>query len=195
MTTDAVRGDTWRLLYRAIVGASKRAPFRTPETEGQGVQAVLRELEAHYGGIRAAARATGVPLSTWGFWRAGVRKPKPGRLDALRPFQRRARVPLSRERWMRKTTSQIGLHLTLAVSNDSRERKIIITGWREVPLVRTMRDDILNAFFAMNGTRAVEIIENALDGGVHHDTDIEEIYDIRWFKTRAEALRWQRTLS
>lgn len=194
MTSDTVQAQTWRLLYAAIVGRSRRAPLRTPDTEGQGVTGVLRELEAHYGGIRAAARATGVPLSTWGFWRAGVRKPKPGRLEALRPFQRRARVAASREKWMRRTTSQIGLHLTLTVSRDTRERKIIITGWREVPLVRTMRDDILNAFFAMNGTRAVEIIEDALNGGIHHDTDIEEIFDIRWFKTRAEALSWQRTI-
>lgn len=193
MTSQAVIGHTWLLLYRAIVGPNKRpASDRTPETEGGDLPALLRQLETRYGTQRAAADAFGIPVSTWGFWKAGKRRPKPDRMDALRAAQRRARVPAVREKWLRSDQSHIGLHLILTVSADSRERKIIITGWRESEGARGMRNRIMDAFFAMDGSAAVDEIESALNAGVDHDTDIDEIYDVRWFKTKAEAERWRR---
>jgi hypothetical protein len=195
VTSERVAGATWRLLYRAIVGPSKRpAALRRPDSEDGSVTGMVRELEAHYGSPKAAAQASNVPRSTWGFWKVGTRRPKADRIDALRRVQRRSRVTAIRERWMRSEESQIGLHLHFRVSRDTRERKIIITGWRESATVRGMRDDILDAFFAMDGSRAVEVIENALSSGVNGDSEIEDIHDIRWFKTRAEALLWQRII-
>lgn len=195
-TSAAVVNRAWKLLYRAIVGPNKRpASLRSPDTEGGSVRSVVRELEARYGSPKAAAEAANVPRSTWGFWKAGVRAPKADRMAGLRRVQRRTRVPSVREKWLRRSEqdgSHIGVHLIFQVSKDVRDRKIIITGWREASGVRGMQGRIMDAFFAMDGRRAVEIIEDALSAGVNGDSHIEEIFDIRWFKTRAEALNWQR---
>jgi hypothetical protein len=182
---------TWELLYRAIIGHDTQpASLRRPQTEDGSVQNMIAELRARFGTDKAAAAAAQVPRSTWGFWKAGVRRPKPGRMDTLRAFQRRSRVPADRARWLPSPESQIGLHLIFRVSNDERERKIIITGWRDTPRVIGMQRRIMNHFYAMDGSSAVDEIVDALGAGVNGDAHIVKMIDIRWFETRAEALEW-----
>jgi hypothetical protein len=187
-----VERKLWVALYRAIVGHSRRpAALRRPDSEDGSVQSMISELEAHYGSRKAAAQAAGIPQSTWGDWKRGSHTPKTARLEKLRTAQRRSRLSDQRERKLRRSTndgSHIVLNISIRVSSENvRNRKIVLTRWREFPAIHGIQGRILDAFLKMDSGTAVRQILDALDAGVNGSVHIEDVHDIRWFGSSAQA--------
>lgn len=56
---------------------------KSPASSTRGLQARIRHLEQAMGGRRQAAKAAGIGLSSWDFWKARTRKPSPANLRKL----------------------------------------------------------------------------------------------------------------
>lgn len=173
-------------LYRGITSG------RSPGTEGLSLGGVLAELEHAAGGGRHAARdaaaAAGVPGRTWRRWKAGANRPTPAGWGRLLDAQRRARLPRGREQWLRRDPG-IGVHAIIKVSEDERERKVIISGWRHRPDSKT----VLNRWLRRHDDAgaAAEII-----GAMVQEIPGLEIIDtfaVRFFQRHGDAQHWARS--
>lgn len=110
--------DLQEALYRAITGG------RSPRSGGT-VPAMVTELQRTH----TTTPPPGISARTWRRLRAdpshGYAK---GTVDALRAAQRVARVSPARARLLRGTPI-IGVHAVVRISNDERDRKIILSSW------------------------------------------------------------------
>lgn len=173
----------------------------TPGSEGTTPQSIIAGLRQLYPSEAAAAKAAGVPRSTWRRWARGA-TPKAGGFARLQAAQRRARLPREREAWMRH--GHIVVDGILAFSGEEEPFRRLVTDWGRLPGAAAheqppgMQGRILDAWLAADDLRAVDALMGPLHAGLneHADKDIElqvvDIYSIRWFKTRGEALQAMR---
>lgn len=173
-------------IYRLIVGPSRY----TLGTEGRDIKRMIADIERAVGGksYSDAARALGVPRTTWRNWRRGA-KPKPAAFELLRAAQRRARLSRAREAFLRGDPA-VRVYGWVRVSKDIRLRVLRVSTYSA--WVRPM-PDVLDAWLAMDDARAVELFNAPIEreiGGVHFD----ELIDIRAFKTESLADHWSEGL-
>ena len=180
-------------LYRGIVGTKGRAL----STEDGSARHMIAEIESHFGSIADAAKAAGVPRSTWGFWRRGVRAPKADRLQGLQDLQRRLRLSATREAMLRR--NHIVVHAAVQVSSEPvRDRRIHITGWPdrqgrpEIESPTGMSDRIVDAWLARDDAAVRKLFVRPLGAGVYGDLHLIQTYAVRWFPTKSAAESWLR---
>lgn len=168
-------------IYRLMVGPSGRRR----STEGRDLKSTIAEIERAIGGTYTdAARELGVPRTTWRNWRRGSR-PKPAAFALLRRAQRRARLSNAREALLRGDPA-VRVYGWVRVSKDTRHRVLRVSTYSS--WVRPM-PDIVDAWLDMDDARAVALflapIEREIGG-----LNLDEITDIRAFKTEQQADHW-----
>lgn len=179
-------------LYLGIVDYKYR-----PDTESTDPRVIMENMAAVFPSQRAAARAAGVGHSTWQGWLKG-RRPRPAGFARLQALQRRVRLPEARERWMRK--GHIVVRGWILFSGKPEKFRRLVTDWPHIPKApRTsqpqgMQGRILNAWLAANDVEAVAMLMDVLVAsmseyvGKEIEVQIADIYSIRWYETRGEAL-------
>jgi hypothetical protein len=155
---------------------------RSPATEYRDVSAAVRAQEARYGSGRKAAKALGIPESTWRGWRSG-RPPKPGNPHAERlrvetvKAERRARLKPGRERRLRAggpIASQIGnVNGVLVVSSErGRTRDVDLADY----ITPESEQKIVDAYLSGREGAVEDAFREALDDyypGEWSDVEIE----------------------
>lgn len=173
-----------------------------PDRESTDPQVIIANLRAVYPSESAAAKAAGIPRTSWRRWARGAR-PNPRGFTALQAAQRRVRLPRERERWMRQ--GHIVVRGWLAFSNQTERFDRLVTGWGPIPKARReqqpagMQSRILNAWLAANDIAAVDALMSVVTAGIDHyagkpgvNVQVVSISSIRWYKTRLEALQAMR---
>lgn len=160
---------------------------RSPATEGRrGLPEMIRQQEIKHGSGRAAARAWGIPESTWRSWRNG--RPAKAKhstvIDALKAehvkTERRARLSPGREKKLRAGTAAPGpLHAqfgdvtgTLIISSDERTRSIDLSQW----ITPESEQAIVDAYLSGRDGAVEQAIKDAMDDyvpGVWSDLEVE----------------------
>ena len=144
--------------YRMVSGGRSLRTERAASVQGR-----MSELERAAGSKTAAARDAGVTLRTWQRWRAGTQKPRPATLDRLRAAQRRARLPASRERKLRRGTGTLYVDGAMAISSDVRTRGVSIPGG---DLSERTRDDLVDAFLRGSEEELAAALQEAMSAYV-----------------------------
>jgi hypothetical protein len=162
------------------------------------VAAILKSTGGHIG---SAAALTGVPARTWRYLRAG-RNPSPANLARLRAVQRAIRVPPGRQAWLR-TTGPKGPHIvvnvTWRISQDIRDRKVLISGWPRIPHA-PLEDQVdgimgrtLDPWLAGDDDTAEHVFMRPINAGIGMEVDWLDVKEIRLFRKRSDALRYLQT--
>lgn len=186
--------DVEEALYRGLT-------TKSPRTEGQ-IRGMVRELDRAHGVTPktpyAAADALGIPRRTWRRWRAGgVTKVAPARFAALRRAQRLARLGgQKRADDLMAGRYHVGVSATIRISSDTRDRKVIVTGW---PGNANMMGAILPPWLRgedqLAADRFVKRMESGLDGAPRRGTDRSmdlDVSEIRFYRHIDDARAWQR---
>lgn len=157
--------DLGTALYKAISG-------RQPRTEVHDFPGALKWLSGRYGTKTEAARALGVPRSTFTRWLGGS-KPKAGRGDTItemvRGMQRRVRLSPGRERRLRAAPARdFQITGTIRYSSIEEDREVGIGRY----LDPSVPNDLVTAF--LDGASPDELAEifheGILDDGFYYDT-------------------------
>lgn len=160
---------------------------RSPRSEGGPVRSIVGEVQSWFG-LRPPE---GISERTWRSARNDPTwKPSSRTRAILEAAQRRSRLPIGRERWLRKVPpAVIGLHADTRVSSDRRERKILVSTWPGwVPSYAGL---MIDRFLRREDDTMGDPILWTLQADVP-EMELVDVFEVRWFQTRAEADRWVR---
>lgn len=160
---------------------------RSPHTEGGPVRSVVAEVKSWFG-TRAPE---GISERTWRSARNDPTWHPSTRTRAiLEAAQRRSRLPVGRERWLRKVPpAVVGIHADTQVSDDRRVRKMLISTWGSwSPSYAGL---MVDRFLQRQDDTMGDPILWTITGEIP-EMELLDVYEVRWFQTRGEADRWVR---
>lgn len=189
--------DLDEALYKAIVGPKGRKQA----TEGRSVASMIAEVEAFMGGAERtrgtrAAAASQTPARTWRAWRAG-RNPTVEGLSRLKTAQRRARLSLPREAWLRGTPAIVVI-AEVDISTDRDVRVLRPSTWtdsRERPPQNPLRGMVartLDKWLIRHDISAGDTFMAPIHEHIGQEVVLVDVHEIRFFRTEQEATRWLR---
>lgn len=191
---------TERVMYRRFTAARPQgslATGRAPGSAARSVASMIAELEARFGGVKAAARAAQIPVSTWGHLKRG-RKPSRANLERLRAFQHVSRM---RNEDAYRTWPGVVLHARVVISKDDRTRGLNIGSWTDDNGRRRLdavQDRIVDAWQARDAGLAASLLEGPVEEALGLMPGsfpmYITVYDLRYFPTQSQASDWADTL-
>lgn len=187
-------------LYRRFTAALPGGALssgRMPGGEAVTIPAVVRELERVHGSPSAAARAAGVPRSTWGHIKRG-RRPSAANLGRLRDAQRAWRM---RHAAVFRTAPGIVLHARVDISSDHRTRPLQVGRWTDGFARRrfdAVQPAMVDAWLAGDDARAARLFESVVEqalglipGTFAMHVDVR---DVRFFASDSAADTYARSV-
>lgn len=172
-----------------------------PASEKTTAAGIIADLRPLFPSTTAAAKALGIPRTSWRRWAAGGR-PTPRGFAALQAAQRRVRLPREREQWMR--TGWIVLWAEVSFSGELEDFPRLISGWPQVSGVpadqqpQGMSGRIIDHWLAANDVAAVDalmsVVLNGLGEHAGHEVNAQfvTVHSVKWYRTRGEALQAMR---
>lgn len=158
---------------------------RSPHTEGGPVRSVVAEVRSFFG-LRPPE---GISERTWRKARNDPTWNPSTRVRAiLEAAQRRSRLSIGREKWLR-SPGAVGIHADTQVSKDRRVRKILVSTW---PSWQASYPGLMVDRFL---TRQDETMGDPILWTLTADVpemELLDVFEVRFFQTRGEADRWVR---
>lgn len=189
-----------RVMYRRFTAARPNgslATGRAPGSAARSVGSMIAELEKRFGGVKVAAQAAGIPISTWGHLKRG-RKPSKANLERLRSFQHVSRM---RNEDAYRTWPGVVLHARVVISKDDRTRGLNIGTWTNDNGRRRLdavQQRVVDAWQAGDAGLAAALLEGPVEEALGFPPGSFSlyitVYDLRYFPTQGQASDWADTL-